>query len=66
MTREEAYALVQELAMAAWQGGPTFAQRVREDPRVRARLGPDEIEACFSVERHLAHVDHIYRRLGLD
>lgn len=66
MSREDAYAVVQELAMAAWQGGPTFAERVRADARVRALLSSEEIEACFDVERHLRHVDRIYARLGLD
>lgn len=66
MPREEAYALVQELAMAAWQGGPSFAERVRADPRVRALLAPGEVAACFEVEPYLRHVDRIYARLGLD
>lgn len=66
MTREDAYALVQELAMAAWQGGATFQERVLADPRVTGRLAPAVLQALFDPAYYLRRVGEIYRRLGLD
>ncbi|HEX6988629.1 MAG TPA: adenylosuccinate lyase, partial [Bacillota bacterium] len=66
MTREDAYALVQELAMAAWQGGATFRERVLADPRVTGRIEPGALRALFDPAHYLRRVDHVYRRLGLE
>ena len=65
MSREDAYAIVQELAMRGWQGEAPFRQLVAGDRRVRAVLGPEEIEACFDPAAYLHHVDTIFRRAGL-
>ncbi|HEY8448940.1 MAG TPA: adenylosuccinate lyase [Bacillota bacterium] len=65
LTREDAYALVQELAMAAWQGGPTFRERVWADARIRAYLQPEELEALFDPRAYTHRVDEIFARVGL-
>ncbi|MBX6351415.1 MAG: adenylosuccinate lyase [Clostridia bacterium] len=65
LSRERAYAIVQAEAMAAWEGGPTFAERIRRHPEVRARLSDEEIEACFDPRPYLRHVDFILRRAGI-
>lgn len=72
MSREQAYRIVQEEAMAAWgedgrAGGQEvpFAQRVRARREVRERLSDAEIDACFDPAYHVRHVDMIFRRLGL-
>lgn len=64
-TREEAYGKVQELAMAAWEGGASFKQRVLEDPEISRVCTAGEIEACFDFDKTLAHVDAVFERLGL-
>ena len=66
MSREDAYAVVQELAMRGWRGEAPFRRLVEEDPRVRAVLSPAEIAACFDAAAYLRHVDFIFRRAGLD
>ncbi len=63
MAREEAYAVVQRNAMAAWEGEESFPALVRKDPEIAERLAPEEIDALFDVERHLRHVDTIFRRV---
>lgn len=65
MSRDEAYARVQRLAMEAWGSPVSFRERVARDPEVTARLTPEEIAACFDDRRNLRHVDTIFRRLGL-
>ena len=49
MTREDAYALVQKHAMAAWQGGGRFADLLAAEPEVRTRLAA-RLAECFDVE----------------
>ncbi|MGH2693414.1 MAG: adenylosuccinate lyase [Actinomycetota bacterium] len=61
--REEAYALVQRNAMAAWDEERPLAELLKSDPDVTRHLDPDEIEACFDVARYLENTDGIFRRL---
>lgn len=63
--REEAYSLVQPLAMEAWNSQRSFKELVQESPEIRKRLSPDQVEECFNYERHLKQVDRIFQRLGL-
>ncbi|MFO7172816.1 MAG: adenylosuccinate lyase [Bacillota bacterium] len=63
--REEAYAVVQRNAMAAWGGPVPFRELIARDPEVAARLTPEELDACFDYRHNLRHVDTIFRRLGL-
>lgn len=65
MKREDAYAIVQRLAMAAWDGPPAFYERVKSEPEILGALGPERIEDCFDLRRALARVDDIFRRTGL-
>lgn len=60
--REEAYALVQKHALAAWEGGATFYERILADQQIRSRLGVQEIEQLFDLQQHLRHVDSIFER----
>ena len=66
MSREEAYTRVQAHALAAREGGPSFRDRVLQDPELVQRAGREALEQAFRVEPFLAHVDYIFRRLGLE
>lgn len=63
LSREDAYKLVQGHAMDAWQNEKSFRALIEADPRVRDRLSREQIEHAFGLERHLAHVDTIFRRV---
>ncbi len=63
MSREDAYRLVQEHAMAAWRGEGRFADRLKADPEVTRYLPAQTIEGLFDTEYHLKHVDTIFRRV---
>jgi adenylosuccinate lyase len=65
MIREEAYDLIQPLAMAATQGGTPFKDALKSSPKVAALLSPEEIENLFTNDFYLRHVDEIYARVGL-
>lgn len=64
VSREEAYAIVQSNAHAAWntQDGD-FRQLISNDERVKAHLSPEEIEDCFDPNHHLRNLDEVYQRL---
>lgn len=65
MAREQAYRLVQSLALSADREGGDFRTAVAESPEVRAQLDPAELDACFELGPYLAEVDESFRRLGL-
>jgi adenylosuccinate lyase len=63
MLREDAYAVVQENALAAWEGGPTFRKRIISDSRVLDVLEISEIEDAFDLSYNLRNLDRIYDRV---
>jgi adenylosuccinate lyase len=64
LERDQAYAIVQQHALAALDGGPDFRAALEGDPRVTDRLPVRDLAACFSVEHFLRNVDAIYARAG--
>ncbi len=66
LNREEAYALVQQSAHAAWNKPEgNFHDLISKDPRVTEKLSPAEIEKCFDPQHHLQHLEEIYKRLDI-
>ena len=63
LQREDAYALVQRNAMAAWEEGRPFLELLKSDPEVTEHLDPSEIEGCFDPARYLRHAHVIFERL---
>jgi adenylosuccinate lyase len=63
MTREQAYGVVQDNAMTAWQEGIEFKDLLLADGRVKSILQRGEIDDVFRLENFLVHVDHIYERV---
>jgi adenylosuccinate lyase len=62
LSREEAYRLVQGHAMATWDEGGDFRERVLADPKITDQLSKEEIDQAFSLEHALRHVDAIFER----
>ncbi|MFQ5676968.1 MAG: adenylosuccinate lyase, partial [bacterium] len=65
LTREEAYGLVQKRAMQVWESGGDFKERILSDSEIRSHLSEEEIESCFDLDKNLANVDFIFKRVGL-
>lgn len=69
ISREDAYALVQQHALGVWDEiahgseGTDFEQRVRGDARITKLLSAEELNEAFSLKHHLQHVDHIFSRV---
>jgi len=63
MLREDAYRLVQGHAMHAWETDGNFRSEVSNDKQVLSYLSIEKINAAFSLDRHLAHVNQIFTRV---
>ena len=63
MLREEAYAIVQKLAMEAWENEGDFRAAIEADPAIGKLLRPDKLAQTFSLERQLRHVNTIFDRV---
>ena len=64
--RKNAYEAVQRAAMKTWQGEGTFAENVKREPEITARLSGVEIDRLCSLDIHFKHVDATFKALGLD
>jgi len=60
--RDEAYAIVQTAAAAAWDEGASFRDRLAEDARVRERIG-DRLDELFDPAAALRNLDAVFDRL---
>ncbi len=65
MSREDAYNIVQPLAMKAWNAKTMFRDLVEADETVQANLTSDEIDDAFDLEYHTRNIDHIFERCDL-
>ncbi|MEA2010264.1 MAG: adenylosuccinate lyase [Actinomycetota bacterium] len=61
-SRDTAYRIVQNNAMATWDEGGTLRDRLSADPE--CDLTAEELEACFSTERFLRNTDVVFERLA--
>jgi adenylosuccinate lyase len=65
LTREEAYKMVQDNAMKAWEEKKDFLGLLKADRRITAHLSKAELNSLFDYGYYLKHVDEVFERLGL-
>jgi adenylosuccinate lyase len=65
LTREEAYSIVQAIAMRVWEREGTLRELSLQDRTISEKLSPDEIEEIFNLNRYLSNLDYIYKKAGL-
>jgi len=63
MMREDAYRLVQALAVRSWKEDLVFRDEIARDPAIRALLSPEKLAETFDYTRQLGNVDAIFRRV---
>ncbi len=66
LLRDDAYAIVQRNALAAWEGDKTFKELLIVDDELKQYMSVEEIESIFDYAYHLKNIDVIYQRLGLE
>ncbi len=62
LTREQAYAIVQDDAQQVWNGARSFREVLLSDERLRPYLTPEEIEAFFDYTKVQARINQIFKR----
>jgi adenylosuccinate lyase len=65
LTREEAYKMVQDNAMKAWEEKKSFLGLLEADKRITTRLSKEELKSLFDYDYYLKYVDNVFERLGL-
>jgi adenylosuccinate lyase len=61
LARDDAYRIVQENAMVAWEEGKPFRSLLEADPRVT--IAPERLDEAFSLERALANAGRVFDAL---
>jgi len=63
MLREQAYRIVQNKAMHAWEQDGDFRAAIESDPEITQRLSRAQLAESFSVSRQLGNIDRIFERV---
>lgn len=66
VTREDAYAMIQEAAMIAMDRNGSFREAALSSPSIMGVLSGEEVEAACDMNRHLGNERKILSRLGLE
>ena len=66
LARQEAYVIVQRSAMRVWDEGVDLRTALLADETLTAKITPEQIDACFDLERHLRNVDRLIERALTD
>jgi adenylosuccinate lyase len=63
LDRDEAYRLIQRNAMAVWNEGGSFKDRLAADPEITEHLSEDKLDKLFDIIYFLKHVDTIFSQV---
>jgi adenylosuccinate lyase len=64
LPRDEAYRLVQEHSMRAWDEERDFIELVRADPEIGRHLDAATLDNVFDLAATVRHVDTVFERLS--
>ena len=64
--REEAYILIQDVAMKVWDGKGTFLSLLTKNKKINQSLKAGELEALFNDNYHTKNVDFLFNRVFKD
>lgn len=65
MRREDAYRIVQKVAMKCWKEKTSFLKLLGEDNNVKKYLSDKELEDIFDYGKSKKNIDFIFRRVGI-
>jgi adenylosuccinate lyase len=65
MKREDAYRVVQGLAMEVWKSRVEFKELLSANAEIRAILSQEDLDSLFDLKKSIRHVEHIFTRAGL-
>lgn len=62
LSREQAYDLVQPIAMESYQSGKNYQDLLLHNEEVMKHISKEEVESCFTLEYYFKNIDYIYNR----
>jgi len=62
--RDEAYRLVQDSAMTAWEEERDFRELVEANGAITSKLDPEALASVFDLDATVKHVDLVFERLN--
>lgn len=62
-SREDAYRLVQRIAMKAWRGEGGFRDLIGQDKAIGSLLSKKEIDDCFDLKYYTRNVNKVFSRV---
>lgn len=65
LVREQAYDLVQPVAMRTLMEGGQMQDLLKQTPEVMHYLSETEIDQCFTLDYYMKNVDYIFNQLGI-
>ena len=66
ISREDAYSIVQEIAMQVWDGKGSFLSLLKENKAIKDKISEEELEELFDENYHTKNTDFIFNRVFKD
>ncbi len=66
LVREQAYDMVQPVAMKTLQEGGDMLTNLKHTPAVTALLTDAELDSCFTLDYYMKQVDYLFNRVGIN
>ena len=63
LKRQEAYEMVQRVAMRCWEGRIQFEEEIRKDAEVNKHLKPNDLDEAFDPSYYKRYEDVVFRRV---
>jgi adenylosuccinate lyase len=63
LSREDAYLMVQKIALKSWDKGENFRETIDKDVNIKKYLPIKEIEQCCNMKHYLKNIDEIFLRV---
>jgi len=65
MSREEAYLIIQELAMKVWEKEGTLRELIEKDSRTSKLISKEELDKIFNLNRYFENIDAVFKKVGI-
>jgi len=65
-SREEAYKLVQDMAMSVWANKGTLEELTLKNKNIVAKVSSKDLQAVFNLKNYFKNIKSIYKKIGLD
>jgi adenylosuccinate lyase len=64
-SREDAYKIVQDMAMMVWKNEGTLKDLVKENKDIYKKIGEKQLNEIFNLNRYFKNIDAIFKKCGL-